>query len=43
MDRNAPMRIEAGILYVLNQLADEGHVYYPYGPSRSEMRRDFRG
>jgi exodeoxyribonuclease V alpha subunit len=32
MDRNAPMRIEAGILYVLNQLADEGHVYYPYGP-----------
>jgi exodeoxyribonuclease V alpha subunit len=32
MDRNAPMRIEAGILYVLNQLADEGHVYYPHGP-----------
>jgi exodeoxyribonuclease V alpha subunit len=32
MGRNAPMRIEAGILYVLNQLADEGHVYYPYGP-----------
>ena len=32
MDRNAPMRIEAGILYVLNQLADEGHVYYPQGP-----------
>lgn len=32
MDRNAPMRIEAGILYVLNQLADEGHVYYPRGP-----------
>jgi exodeoxyribonuclease V alpha subunit len=25
------MRIEAGILYVLNQFADEGHVYYPYG------------
>jgi exodeoxyribonuclease V alpha subunit len=31
IDGNAPMRIEAGILYVLNQLADEGHVYYPYG------------
>ena len=23
------MRAEAGILYVLNQLSDEGHVYYP--------------
>ncbi len=32
MDKNAPARIEAGILYVLNQLADEGHVYYPYNP-----------
>jgi exodeoxyribonuclease V alpha subunit len=31
MDKNAPMRIEAGILYILNQLADEGNVYYPYG------------
>jgi exodeoxyribonuclease V alpha subunit len=27
--RDAPVRIEAGILYVLHQLADEGHVYYP--------------
>ena len=27
---DAPRRIEAGILYVLNQLSDEGHVYYPY-------------
>jgi len=32
MEKNAPMRIEAGILYVLNQLADEGHVYFPYAP-----------
>ena len=24
------MRSEAGILYVLYQLTDEGHVYYPY-------------
>ncbi len=32
MDKKAPARIEAGILYVLNQLADEGHVYYPYDP-----------
>ena len=29
-DKSAPVRAEAGILYVLNQLADEGHVYYPY-------------
>jgi exodeoxyribonuclease V alpha subunit len=27
--KDAPVRIEAGILYVLDQLADEGHVYYP--------------
>jgi len=27
-----PFRIEAGILYVLNQLSDEGHVFYPYEP-----------
>ena len=27
--RNAPMRVAAGILYVLNQLADAGHVYFP--------------
>jgi len=28
--RDSELRAEAGILYVLNQLADEGHVYYPY-------------
>ena len=27
--KDAPVRIEAGVLYVLHQLADEGHVYYP--------------
>ena len=30
--RDSELRAEAGILYVLNQLADEGHVYYPYKP-----------
>jgi len=30
--KDAGMRIEAGILYILNQLADEGHVYFPYEP-----------
>ena len=29
-DKNSELRARAGILYVLNQLADEGHVYYPY-------------
>jgi exodeoxyribonuclease V alpha subunit len=29
-EKNHPQRIRAGILYVLNQLADEGHVYYPH-------------
>jgi exodeoxyribonuclease V alpha subunit len=28
--RDAPVRVEAGILYVLYQLSDEGHVFYPY-------------
>ena len=30
--KDAGMRVEAGILYVLNQLADEGHVCFPYEP-----------
>jgi len=28
--KNSQIRIEAGILHVLNQLSDDGHVYYPY-------------
>ena len=30
--KHSELRAEAGILYVLNQLADDGHVYYPYEP-----------
>jgi exodeoxyribonuclease V alpha subunit len=30
--RDSELRAEAGILYVLHQLADEGHVYYPINP-----------
>ena len=30
--RDSELRAEAGILYVLHQLSDEGHVYYPYEP-----------
>ncbi len=29
-DRESELRAQAGILYVLNELSDEGHVYYPY-------------
>jgi len=28
--RDSELRAEAGIIYVLHQLSDEGHVYYPY-------------
>lgn len=31
-EKSVPVRVEAGIFYVMNQLADEGHVYYPYEP-----------
>jgi exodeoxyribonuclease V alpha subunit len=30
--KDSELRAEAGILYVLHNLADEGHVYYPYWP-----------
>jgi exodeoxyribonuclease V alpha subunit len=30
--RDSELRARAGILYVLSQLTDEGHVYFPYGP-----------
>jgi len=29
-EKNSPLRAEAGTLYVLNRLAEEGNVYYPY-------------
>jgi exodeoxyribonuclease V alpha subunit len=31
-EKNAPARVQAGILYVLNQLGEEGHVFYPREP-----------
>jgi exodeoxyribonuclease V alpha subunit len=30
--KDSPQRVEAGIIYVLSQLSDEGHVYYPLEP-----------
>jgi exodeoxyribonuclease V alpha subunit len=32
VEKDDLLRVAAGILYVLNQLADEGHVYFPYEP-----------
>jgi exodeoxyribonuclease V alpha subunit len=31
-DKQCEIRAEAGFLYMLHQMADEGHVYYPYEP-----------
>ncbi|MFH0844591.1 MAG: ATP-dependent RecD-like DNA helicase [Pseudomonadota bacterium] len=28
--KDSELRAEAGLLYILNQLSDDGHVYYPY-------------
>ena len=36
--KQSELRAEAGIIYVLNQLADEGHVYYPYEPLVEKSR-----
>ena len=30
--KDSPIRARAGIQYILNQLSDEGHVYYPFDP-----------
>ncbi|MDA8325458.1 MAG: ATP-dependent RecD-like DNA helicase [Nitrospiraceae bacterium] len=37
--RDSQIRAEAGILYVLHQLSDEGHVYYPYEPLIEECKK----
>jgi exodeoxyribonuclease V alpha subunit len=36
--RDSELRAEAGILYVLHELTDEGHVYYPYEPLLAKCR-----
>ena len=30
--KDSPVRAEAGIVYVLNKMSDDGHVFYPYEP-----------
>lgn len=37
-EKNAPVRAEAGILHVLRQISEEGHVYYPYEPLVEKCR-----
>ncbi|MGE5840843.1 MAG: ATP-dependent RecD-like DNA helicase [Deltaproteobacteria bacterium] len=37
-EKNAPARVEAGILYVLHHLSEEGHVYFPYEPLLERCR-----
>jgi exodeoxyribonuclease V alpha subunit len=37
--KDSELRAEAGILYVLHQLADEGHVYYPLQPLITECQK----
>jgi exodeoxyribonuclease V alpha subunit len=37
--KDSQIRAEAGILYVLHQLSDEGHVYYPYEPLVEECNK----
>jgi exodeoxyribonuclease V alpha subunit len=39
ISKESPMRAEAGILYVLHQLSDDGHVCYPYEPLIEECRK----
>lgn len=37
-DKECEIRAEAGILYILHQLADDGHVYFPYEPLVQKCR-----
>ena len=37
--KNSPVRIKAGVIYVLHRLSDNGHVYYPYEPLITECRK----
>jgi exodeoxyribonuclease V alpha subunit len=37
--KDSRIRAEAGILYLLHQLSEDGHVYYPYEPLIEECRK----
>ncbi len=38
IDKQSARRIEAGLLYVMQQVSDEGHVFYPYEPLVEKCR-----
>ncbi|MFO7560025.1 MAG: ATP-dependent RecD-like DNA helicase [Desulfobacterales bacterium] len=38
-EKNSPVRIKAGVVYVLHQLSDDGHIYYPYESLIKECRK----
>ncbi|MFH2064411.1 MAG: ATP-dependent RecD-like DNA helicase [Pseudomonadota bacterium] len=38
-EKKSPVRVKAGIIYVLHRLSDEGHVYFPYEPLIAECRK----
>jgi exodeoxyribonuclease V alpha subunit len=40
LPRDSKLRAGAGIRYVLQQLTDEGHVYYPYQPLTEKCREN---
>jgi exodeoxyribonuclease V alpha subunit len=37
--KNSQVRVKAGVIYVLHQLSDDGHVYFPYEPLITECRK----
>jgi len=37
--KDSALRAECGILHVLHEMADEGHVYYPYEPLIAECKK----
>lgn len=39
ISKESRIRAEAGILYALHRLSDEGHVYYPYEPLIEECNK----
>jgi exodeoxyribonuclease V alpha subunit len=39
IEKDAGIRAEAGVIYMINMLSDEGHVYYPYEPFVEECRK----
>jgi exodeoxyribonuclease V alpha subunit len=39
ISKDSQIRAEAGVLYVLRQLSDEGHVFYPYEPLIEECKK----